>query len=158
MFLQLFTAALLSFFSHDFHVSSTYGEFENQNLQFTTKVFTNDLEEAIETISQKKMALGSPNQHKNAKKQVELYLQENFSLELNGLRQKLQFVGFEVELDMTYLYFEYTFEETPKRFLIKNTLLFNSFTDQSNLVNVKMKDQIESAFFNSQHAEQYFSF
>jgi len=158
MLVHFLAAALLSVFSHDFHVSSTYGEFKDQNLQFTAKVFTDDLEEAIEKLSQQKMALGSPDEPKNASKLIAQYLEKNFSLELNGEKQALKFVGFEVELDITYLYFEYTFAQAPKSFTVKNTLLFSSFTDQSNLVNIKLNDKLESAFFDAQHPTQNFNF
>lgn len=158
MFLQILSALLLFCVSHDFHVSTTYGEFKTKQLQLTTKIFTNDLEAVLEELNAQKMALGTPQENKAAQTFIAAYLKNNFSLDLNGQVQKLKFIGFEVELDITYIYFEYNFSEVPKEFTVKNTLLFNSFNDQSNLVNIKLNQNLKSAFFDEQHPTKQFSF
>jgi hypothetical protein len=158
MFLQFLSTALLLTFSHDFHVSTTYGEFKAGQLQLTSKVFTNDLESALEEINGQKLDLGGSKQNKEARAFIASYLKNNFSLELNDKAQNLKFIGFEVDLDITYLYFEYNFKEVPKDFTVKNTLLFNSFSDQSNLVNIKLNQDLKSAFFDEQHPTNQFSY
>jgi hypothetical protein len=144
---------------HDFHVSTTYGVFEKNNLQLTAKVFTDDLEQVLEKEHGLRLNLGGEKEAPQARALVKAYLINHFRLKADAREAlKPNFVGFEVELDITYLYFEYGFNKKPLKLNLENTILLNAFSDQTNLVNIKDGERMYSLIFNGENPMQTLKF
>jgi len=145
--------------AHDFHVSTTYGEFKGDQLQVTAKVFTDDLEAALEQGQDTKIALGTQREAKAAPKLLEQYFRRHFKLRsTKNDWEEFTFIGYEVEYDITYVYLQYNFEKWPLAVTVQNTLLLELFDDQTNLVNLEQGGKLQSAYYNQQKTLQTLNF
>ncbi|MGI8669725.1 MAG: DUF6702 family protein, partial [Aridibacter sp.] len=63
------------------------------------------------------------------------YLSENFILKDDkGEERKIKWVGKEVDVDTAWIYVEFSSDKSPENFTLQNTLFFESFPEQTNLV------------------------
>jgi hypothetical protein len=63
------------------------------------------------------------------------YLNENFVLiDKSGKAKKLEWVGKEIDTDAVWIYLETPADETPEGYNLRNTIFFESFPEQTNLV------------------------
>lgn len=148
------TTLMLASPAHDFHVSVCQGQLRDGQLQMTIKLFTDDLETALEQRMDEKLRLGTPDEHPRADSLLRDYLFNNFAIKSSSIGEKPVFVGKEVELELCYLYWEYSVSEPLSRLEIRNTLLFELFDDQRNLVHIETGEQIHSLFLSSSQPSQ----
>lgn len=132
--------------SHPFHTSITTCEYnaETDNLEISLRIFTEDLEQAIGHPLEN-MKPGTSIEKDSA---VRAYVKKNLSLRNQGVSLSPIYIGRETEYDITYLYLEVpSFPEEEKQFEIKQTILFDQFEDQSNIVHLKVGEQKQSLFY-----------
>lgn len=149
-------------FSHQFHFSETLLEWQpkSSRIACTIRVFTDDLEKEIELKYNIKNS--EPKQFEKAAFE---YLQEVFQLTArNGVPIPLEPLGMEREGDVVYLYLEsdsLTDDKMKKTaadvswldpITIRQTLFFDQFTDQKNLVNLR-RDGKTSSFYYMEKVE-----
>ncbi|MFZ6052078.1 DUF6702 family protein [Halocola ammonii] len=137
-------------FNHKFYVSTTNIEFDqpSKSFQITMKLFTDDLEHALGDPDRNKIKLGSPEEQADADQMIEAYLQKNFHMQVNDKHVEWTYLGKEVEYDLTYCYIE-TFGVPPINFLtIENTVFFDLFDDQTNLINLRINGMRETVMLN----------
>ncbi len=139
IFLLFLIIPLLSFNLHKLHVSLTKIVYkkETKTLQITTRLFIDDIENALDKKYGIKTELDNERELKNTDGYLEKYLKENLQIVADNKNINLQYLGKEYEDDIVYLYFE--MENIPdfKQLTIKNTLLFDLFEDQRNIVKFK---------------------
>lgn len=143
---------------HDFHVSIAQVDYKEEELQCTLRLFTDDLEQRLELDHQVKLNLGGANQHPKADEFIAAFLKENFKIEQGDSSLQQVYLGIEVEYELVYLYFYYPCPNPPQQLGISNRVFFDSFDDQSNIVNVKVGEKLRSAFLNSSSTEQILQF
>lgn len=139
---------LLSLFTvprHDFHVSVALAEVKPGRVEVTAKLFTDDLERALEQKHSLSIRLGWEDEHPATDSLLAVYLEEHLQITPSKSRQ---FIGKEVENELTYIYVEFFTEEAPAELEIRNRLLFDLFEDQRNLFNLKKGDLSRSAYFS----------
>ncbi len=149
-------------FSHQFHFSETLLEWQpkSSRIACTIRVFTDDLEKEIELKYNIKNS--EPKQFEKAAFE---YLQEVFQVTArNGVPIPLEPLGMEREGDVVYLYLEsdsLTDDKMKKTaadvswldpITIRQTLFFDQFTDQKNLVNLR-RDGKTSSFYYMEKVE-----
>lgn len=150
--MEYFVFALLlslTSFYHNFHASITNGELspKSHNLEMSMKLFTNDLEDAINSQNQVKLHLGEKNEYAKADSLIAKYVMDNFALKMNGKKLSTVFVGKELDYDVTFVFIKVSKPGPIKDLEVTNTLFFDRFDDQSNVVNIKVDDDLESEFF-----------
>lgn len=148
----------LSFPLHDFHVSIAQVDYKEQELQCTLRLFTEDLEQRIERESLIKLKLGSEEEHPAADSLIANFLKEEFQLKVDNKVLVQNYLGKEVDYELIYLYFYSPCAEEPQELSVSNRVFFDSFDDQSNIVNVKIGGKLRSAFLNSSETEQILKF
>jgi hypothetical protein len=99
------------------------------------KIFTNDLEYGI-TGSQDFYGLGTSKEPADADSLIYSYILENFSVNVNGNCMKVDYVGKEVELDVTWIYLEIMEVDYVGRVEVSDHMLTELFNDQVNIVNL----------------------
>jgi predicted DNA binding CopG/RHH family protein len=149
-------------FSHQFHFSETLMEWQpkSSRIACTIRVFTDDLEKEIELKYNIKNT-----EPKQFEKAAFNYLQEVFQIKArNGVPIPLEPLGMELEGDVVYLYLEsdsLTDDKMKKTaadvswldpITIRQTLFFDQFTDQKNLVNLR-RDGKTSSFYYMEKVE-----
>ena len=140
---------IISGFSHKFYVSLVQIEFnqETEAVEITMKIFTDDLEYAI-SGSQKPYGLGAENEPLEADSVLYFYIRNNFSITINGQPYTPNYIGKEVEMDVTWIYTEILGIESVRTVEVSNLMLTELFDDQVNLVNVKYLGQKKGMLLN----------
>lgn len=119
---------------HDFHTSLTEARVNqtNKSLEITVRVFSDDLELAIQKFSkQESLKITDP--------QSDALIQSYFRKHLAFVKEKDvvfgQYLGKEVETDVTWIYIEIPKADRLKGFNLLNTIFLEVFDDQTNVVN-----------------------
>lgn len=146
-----------SIFLHEFHVSITQVNYIDKELQCTMRVFTDDLEMQMEKDYGYKVSVDDEDRAKTDSV-LRLLLVDYFKLEQAGKALHLQYLGMEREIDMTYLHFFYSCPVEPKNISLSNRLFFDSFDDQSNIVNLRWGEETRSAFLTAATPEKTIEF
>lgn len=151
--LQLSFCILLNLMTHDFHVSVTNAEYKDktETLQISMKVFIDDLEDAIGDIEEKRITIEDAGTNPEVDSLVFNYIREKFELISEGHRHKLQYVGHETELDICFIYLEVAQFPLEYELSVRNSLFFDRFEDQSNIVNIRCRGEVYSIFLDQQH-------
>ena len=128
---------------HAIHMSLceiTYNA-DTHGLEMTFKLFTDDVEQALEAEGTGRLHLGEKNEQKEAGRYLARYLEKNFKIQVNNKWVVWKYIGKEVESDVLWLYAEGTEIPPLKTVSITNTILTQIFDDQSNMVHVKTGKQ-----------------
>lgn len=133
-------------FAHDYHTSITQIDYrpEENTLQVTIKLFSDDLLEAL----QGHYAL-KKNLPEFSETEVCDFAKSDFSVSISGKTIDPICIGHEAEMDATFVYLEFTLPNNPKQFTLKNTLLFSLFSDQLNIVHFTTTEEKDSYLFKS---------
>lgn len=158
MFQWIFSIIGMGMLLHDFHVSITEIDYQDQELQCTMRVFSDDLEMRLEEDSGLHLDLGEEHEHALTDSLIANYLQNSFRIELKGKNLDLEYLGKEVDYEMTYLYFYFKCKRAPEELSLSNRVFFDSFEDQSNIVNVRLDGELRSAFLNGAEPSKILSF
>lgn len=120
--------------AHTYHTSLTrmdYNEKE-KNIEISIQLFIHDVTPMLERRLKKRVDI-----EKTAEVDAELfkYLTENFVFQnKKGENQTLKWVGKEFENDVVFVYVEIPFKEDLTGVKLQNTLFFESFPEQTNLI------------------------
>lgn len=142
VFLFLCFAAWL----HPLHlsVSDIHYKPENETLEITQRLFADDLEDALREFSGEKVDVFNPRDPDHLKKIIGEYVEQNFDLSLNEQPLSLNYLGYEREEDAIWVYLEATQVPDFNSLSARNTVFFEMFDDQMNLINVKKDGRIRS--------------
>jgi hypothetical protein len=129
---------------HDFHYSRADWQWngKTQTFEVTIRVFTDDWEAALATEAGPgnagPMRLGDARENPKVPEWARVHLDKNVRLMASGKPVPLEYLGMEVEYDITYLYLESVPVPWPQPLAISQTLFFDLFSDQTNEVHVKV--------------------
>lgn len=134
------------FFFHPLHlsVSEIFHNPETKSLEITQRIFADDLEEALRHFSKRRIDVLNPKDPEAFSMVLQQYLNHNFQLQLNGKVIKPNYIGYEVEDDALWVYMEVPKVKKLKEIAVQNTLFFEMFDDQTNLINVDIEGKIRS--------------
>lgn len=156
--LVVFLVVFSSFSAHKFYVSVTqvvYNE-TTKTIELSSRIFIDDLEKALQKRHQTKLYLDTPKQHPEAEELITKYFQDNFLATINGKSQQLVLKSLTFENDVLILVFTTKTIKTIKKISFKNTLLFDTYTEQQNIVHIEIKKVKKS--FLSKIDDYYFEF
>lgn len=161
--LNLFLAAILSLSNgvkHDFHTSITNAELNSktQGLEITMKVFTDDLELTIKNGTGVELDLISTTPHPKADSLIFNYLLDHFAIKSDRTSKPPIFIGKEMENGITFIYLEIESFSIEKELVVRNTVFFDTFDDQSNIVNIEVRGELESAYLTRKASEKTLEF
>jgi hypothetical protein len=129
--------------THDIHFSKStidYNE-ETKTLQVVINVFTDDLELAIERSHEGlDLEIGSENQHELTNSLVDDYAINQIYYTRNNEVVNFNFIGFEYDYDICYLYIEsdtLSIEQFDK-IMIGVHMFFEVYDDQENVVDISI--------------------
>lgn len=131
---------------HPIHVSVTDIEFDEKDkaLEIMMRVFTDDLETAMRKHENRPdLDILNP-KGTTLDKLMGDYLQSHFQVTLDGKVQQLNYLGNERDADVFVFYIEVTNLKKWKQINVRNTVLMETFDDQSNLVHVTVRGKLKS--------------
>ena len=142
---------------HDFHFSRTKAHYnpETSTLQMSMNVFTDDLELALRNMG-----------HEEFKIEIEtdavtdsliaIYALQNFKAHHAGEQIAMDWVGYECDYDVTYLYVESAPFQFDSTLSIAQTILLDTYDDQENVLDFESPKTEESHIFTRAKFEAEF--
>ena len=127
-------------------------------LEVSCKIFTNDLEAVLEKMSKTRVDLSTPADKVATDKLIDAYVEKHLRLSVDGKPVILHFVGSEKESDGTWSYFQVNDVAVVRRIDAVDDLLYDSFTQQINIVHVTVGGQRKSTRLDCPEANASFQF
>jgi hypothetical protein len=108
------------------------------------RTFTDDLEKTINQESQIAIDFNNPAQKEKADQLIKNYLVKKLSLVANGNKCNLEYLGFEIQKESTWTYFEVKNIKELKQLNVVCNILSGISPEQINIIHVKTKGQRKS--------------
>jgi hypothetical protein len=124
--------------THPFFLSLTEIKYNpgSKKMEVAQKIFWDDLETALGKHFNEKIDFLNPKDQSKLENQIRGYLLSHNEVMVNGKPLTLDFLGYEVDEDAAWFYFESSETETPKTVEVKNTILLDDFNGQQNIVHI----------------------
>ncbi|KJJ38439.1 DUF6702 family protein [Aequorivita vladivostokensis] len=132
--------------AHKFYVSITKIEYvkEKKSLQIITKIFTDDIEDALQHRYDPSISLDTKKETEAADEYVQKYILQKLNIKVNGKPVQLNYIGKEYDLDMLVAYIEVTNVPNLKSIEIENKVLMEMFPEQQNIIHLKTTNSRKS--------------
>ena len=123
---------------HAFHVAVTEIEYDGKSsqLEITHRIFIDDLEVALTEWSSEKIDILNPSDPAKLNELIGKYLSEKTSYILNEKEVEVKYLGSEREEAVMYCYQFVSDVKKVKSLKVSNTVLMETFDDQTNIVHV----------------------
>jgi hypothetical protein len=123
---------------HPFHLSSTELNYnaKEATVELSCRVFTDDLEAALAKNFKIKADLSAESQHKTMDVFVKRYALANLALKGNSKPLALNYLGFEKDNEAVIIYLESVQIKGLKKLETTNSILYDQYDDQSNIIHV----------------------
>ncbi len=139
---------------HEFHSSLAEIHYNtaSKSLEVSLRVFSDDLSEALTKENKRTVRL---DESAAVDPLIKQYLIKHFALlDSKNSQKPLIWVGKEITVDVVWLYFEIPLAEDMNGLKVQNSVLFELFEDQVNIVNVNYKNQKKTYLFKPDQATQ----
>jgi hypothetical protein len=144
--ISVFTlTALFAFSMHPLHISVTDIEYDEKakSLEIMSRIFMDDLELTMRNrLNQPDLDIMA--QGKMLDEMMAAYFGEKLRITLDNKLQKVIYLGHEADGDTYIFYIEVPNIRRWKNIRVSNTALMETHGDQSNLVHVKVRDDLKS--------------
>lgn len=138
--LKPFISALIALF-HPFFVSVIeINHNENEAaIEISVRTFTNDLEKMMGAEAKTTIDLSQANQKSKGDALIAAYLKKRLNLTANGNKCNLEYIGFEIQKESTWSYFEVKNVKQLNQLNVICEILFGINDQQINIFHVKAK-------------------
>jgi hypothetical protein len=143
--LQLLLISWLSLF-HPFFVSVTEinHNAKNQSLEISCRIFYDDLERTIEKQYHTKIDILHPADKAKVGQLINDYIKKHLIIKADGKIVALNFIGYEVQEDAAWSYFEVKGISKPKKFEVHDDLLYSEHPEQINMMHITVAGERKS--------------
>ncbi|WP_405292389.1 DUF6702 family protein [Algibacter sp. Ld11] len=156
--------SVFSFFSftslHKYYISVTQVEFvkDKKSVQIISRVFIDDLENALRYDYDKTITLDEANEAESVNGYLEKYINTNLKVSINKRPVPFQFVGKEYDGDIVRFYLEVIDIQSIDSFEVSNKLLFDVCPDQQNIVKTKINSKQKSFILTNKNSSALLNF
>ena len=125
--------------AHKFYVSITKIEYvkEKSSLQIITKIFIEDIEDALQKRYDPSISLDTKKETETADEDLKNYILQKITIKVNGKPVTLDYIGKEYETDMVVAYVEVKGVKELNTIEIENKVLMDLFPEQQNIIHLK---------------------
>lgn len=142
---------------HDFHLSKSeiFYNKSNKSLEVSLHLFIDDLEMAIQNAGMENPYISTDKEMDSADSVISAYLNQHFSILVDGNRIQFTFLGKEDSNDLIaiWCYMEGENVINPKNITLRNSLLTEVFDDQKNIVAFRSDSKQEFLLFDLKKQE-----
>lgn len=135
---------LLSFSTsnHEYYLSVTDVNYvqNEQSIQIISRVFVDDFESVLKKRYQAPVVLIEGKEIDETEIYIERYLNQKFSIQVDGEETKLDYLGYKYKDDMVLLFIEIHNIKPFTKISIKDEILLDLFEAQKNLIHFKSGD------------------
>lgn len=156
----LLVLPLFAFTMHKYYVSLCEIEYlkEKQSVQIILGVFIDDLEFTLNKNSGKQLNLASKTEVANVNDYFKKYLNEHLQISANGKNQSYKYIGKEYDGDIVRFYLEIIDIKDLKSIEVFNNILTDDFSDQKNIVKIKVNDFNKTFYLNKSNTKSLLKF
>ena len=147
-------------FPHKYYVSVTQMEFvkEKKSVQIITRIDVDDFEFTLQERFDKNIDLTTINEKSTVDGYIKKYLLQKFKIKINTKEVTFNFVGKDYENDQVVCYLEIEDVIAVNTIEISNTILFDLFPKQKNMVKSKINSKVNNLIFTKEDTNQYLNF
>jgi hypothetical protein len=145
---------------HPFYLSITELNYNQQShkMEISVKLFIDDFEKTLLATTHDPVNLSHPKDAELAEKMVAAYIVKHLSVNCDQKNYTIQFLGYEKEGEAIWAYFETTELNLPKNISVTSSLLYQLFTEQSNIIHVQIGNTKKSFKLNYPDQTTVFQF
>lgn len=146
---------------HPYHVSATEIEYNsNENrLEISSKIFTDDFEAVLTRLYKVNTDFADRNMKQHMDGLVKRYITTHLAIRSNGTLLPLQLFGWEQDKEVIIVYTTATATAfDPKHITVENTILYDKFDDQMNIIHFIIGNERKSSKLNYPERKVQFSF
>ncbi|MAR62959.1 MAG: hypothetical protein CMC45_03800 [Flavobacteriaceae bacterium] len=149
LIINFFTLLFLLVFPHKYYVSTTLIDFDNktQSFEITLKVFYDDLEKDLKLDSKK---VDYIKDYEYLNEIYKPYLNQNFQINFDKEAILINYLGFEKKQDQINFYMEINSDLLGQSIEIQNSILYNSFPNQKNIILIR-KGKFRKSFIQDKY-------
>ena len=139
---------------HDFHSSLAEIHYNaaSKSLEVSLRVFSDDLNAALTKASGRPILV---NEAATTDALIKQYVDKHFAFaNAKNTRKPTIWVGKEIAVDVTWIYFEIPLTENLNGMRFENSLLCELYEDQVNIVNLNYQNQKRTYLFKADQAVQ----
>ena len=129
-----------------------------KSLEISIKIFSDDLEQILEKNNKTQLDILAAKDKAHFDQYIPDYITKNLVLKVDGKQLPLSFVGFEVENEAAYCYFEVRNVASVKKLDIQNSILYDFNDTEMNIVHVTVNGSRKSNKVNYPQKAVDFSF
>jgi len=157
--LQLILISWLHLF-HPFYVSVTEinHNAKTQSLEITCRIFYDDLERTIEKQNHIHIDIVKPADKAKVNQLINDYIKKHLVIKADGKPVALAYVGYEVQEDAAWSYFEVKGISKVKKFEIHDDLLYTEHPEQINIIHVTVAGNRKSTKLDNPDSEAMMEF
>jgi hypothetical protein len=143
IFSLFFIITMLNANAHKFYVSISQINYNptTNSVEISLKLFTDDLENCVQSKTGKVIKI---NNEGTNDEDIAHYLNQLFSIKINGKEHPINYLGKEIEYDVTWCYLEIKDIASISEISIRNEIFTHLLPDQKNLVQLKVGTLEES--------------
>lgn len=144
--------SLSSFGVHKFYVSIYQINFvpEKKRIEITSRIFMDDLNFVLEKNFKKRANIGEPSENEEDVKMLKKYLEDNFSIKVNGKVKPIQFLSKEIDNNVVVCYFRINEISKITSIEIENKVLLDLNSDQQNIIQTNINGKKKSLMFEGE--------
>lgn len=145
---------------HPFYVSITEIKQNpaNHSLEISCRMFSDDLEKALEKQYRTQLDIIKPKDKTQADKLINDYVKKHLILSADGKVLNYTYVGYEIQEDGTWSYFEVKGIDRPKKINVHDDLLYELHPEQINMLHVTVGGERKSTKVDNPDADAAFIF
>ncbi|MEY4049431.1 MAG: hypothetical protein RL262_265 [Bacteroidota bacterium] len=113
-------------------------------LEISVRTFTDDLEKMVNQENHSAIDFNNPAQKEKSDQLIKAYLTKKLSLVAGGTKCNLEYVGYEIQKESTWTYFEVKNIKELKQLNVVCDILAGISPEQINIIHVKTKGQRKS--------------
>jgi hypothetical protein len=142
---------------HAFYVSITELVIQDDTLQISLRIFTDDLEDALNEGKAEKTFLNQATQNRQHFVLIKDYVSSRFGAGHGAKEGAIQWLGHEYEDDVCWIYGQWPISKDQRLLFIRNEILTELHSQQQNLVHFETKNGIETKLATKQSPEVRFA-
>jgi hypothetical protein len=146
--------------AHKYYVSVTQIEYveEKKSVQIITRIDVNDLELTLQERFDKDIKLTAIDEKSSVDDYIKRYLKQKIEIKINTKEVNFNFIGKDYENDLVACYLEIENITAINTIEISNTVLFDLFPKQKNIVKSKINSKVNNLIFTKEDTNQYLNF
>jgi hypothetical protein len=131
---------------HPLHLSSMEINYTTKpgTLEISCRLFTDDMEDALKKQFKVPTDLSAPAKHKAMDELLKKYIALHLKFQANGKPIALNYLGFEKDREAVIVYVESVPVKSLKKLEVYNTLMYDLFDDQTNIMHVVVNGKRKS--------------